>query len=47
VDGLELFLRLVVVRDELELRREDRQVGEPPLLEPLVVLLRRGEADDS
>ncbi len=46
VDGLQLLARLLVVRDELELLRQDRQVGEAPLLELRVVLVRRREADE-
>ena len=45
VDGVELLLGLVVVGDELELLRHDRQVGEAPLLQLLVVLVGLGEAD--
>ena len=45
VDCAELLLGLVVVGDELELRGDDRQIGEPPLLQLVVVLIRLGEAD--
>jgi hypothetical protein len=45
VDRLQLLLRLLVVGDELELRRDDRKVGETPLLQLLVVLLGRRQAD--
>jgi hypothetical protein len=46
VDGVELLLRLLVVGDELELLRQDRQVRKAPLLQPLVVLVGLGEADE-
>ena len=46
VDGVQLFLGLIVVGDELELGRDDREVGETTLLQPLVVLLGSGEADE-
>jgi hypothetical protein len=46
VDGGQLLARLLVVRDELELLGKDRQVGEAPLLQLRVVLVRRGQADE-
>ena len=45
VDGVELLLGLLVVGDELELLRHDRQVLEAPLLQLLVVLVGLGETD--
>jgi hypothetical protein len=46
VDHLELLLRLLVIGDELELLRQDRQVGVAPLLQLLVVRLRLGQPDE-
>ena len=47
LDQLQLLLRLRVARDELEpVGRDDRQVGHPPLLPLLVVLLGLGELDE-
>ena len=46
VHGRELLLGLVVVRHELELLRDDRQVGVAPLLELGVVRVRLGQADE-
>ena len=45
MDHRQLLLRLVVVRDELELLRHDRQVGVAPLLQLLVIRVRLGEPD--
>jgi hypothetical protein len=45
VDGLQLLRRALVVGDELELVRDDRQVGETPLLELRVVGVGLGQAD--
>ncbi len=46
VDRLELLLRLGVAGAQLELCGDDRQVGHPPFLELLVVLLRVYELDE-
>ena len=45
MDRLELLLRALVNRDQLERVRQDRQVGEAPALELGVVLVRRRQAD--
>ena len=45
VHRLELLLRALVDRDELELLRDDRQIGEAPALELGVVLVRSRKAD--
>ena len=45
MDRLELLLRPLVDRDQLELVGQDRQVGEAPALELRVVLVRRREPD--
>ena len=43
---LHLLLGALVAHDELELARDDRQVGHPPLLELVVVLVGLGELDE-
>ena len=43
---LSCLLRLVVARLQLEGVRDDREIGHPPALESLVVVLRLGERDE-